>query len=73
MLLCSLPSIKYPSDFSSADYFFKQDLATPPVQVQNGIYSLTNEPGVGVSWNHNLIEQFLIKRQVWNEKPRKGT
>ena len=69
----SLPSIKYPGDFSSADYFFEQDLATPAVQVQNGIYSLTNEPGVGVLWNHELIEQFLIKKQVWNEKPRKGT
>ena len=69
----SLPSIKYPGDFSSGDYFFEKDLATPPVQVQNGIYPLTNEMGVGVLWNHDLIGQFLIKKQVWNEKPRKGT
>lgn len=69
----SLSSVKYPGDFSSADYFFEQDLASPPVQVQNGFFSLTNEPGVGVLWNHDIIEQFLIKKRVWNEKPRKGT
>ncbi|MET1013107.1 MAG: o-succinylbenzoate synthase, partial [Paenisporosarcina sp.] len=57
----SLPSVQYPGDFSSSDYFFEQDLTLPPIHVHNGILTLSNEAGVGVKLNHSLIERFLVK------------
>ncbi|HLG27230.1 MAG TPA: o-succinylbenzoate synthase [Paenisporosarcina sp.] len=59
----SLSGVKFPGDFSSSNHFWDQDLAEPTIDVQQGEIQLPSTPGVGVSLNHKIIEQYEVKRK----------
>lgn len=65
LAFASLPGVKFPGDFSSSTHFWEKDLATPPIDVCNGEIQLTTKPGVGVTWNHAILQQFEVKNKVF--------
>lgn len=62
MAFASLEGVKFPGDFSSSNHFWEKDLTTPTIDVTQGEIYLPAIPGVGVSLNHDLIEQFVIEK-----------
>jgi O-succinylbenzoate synthase len=60
----SLSSVRLPGDFSSSNYFFENDLTNPSIQVHNGSLQLSNDPGVGVQWNHEQIQRYLVNKKI---------
>ncbi|WP_075620144.1 o-succinylbenzoate synthase [Paenisporosarcina indica] len=67
LAFASLEGVKFPGDFSSSSHFWEQDLTIPTIDVQQGVISLPSIPGVGVSWNHDIIEQFVVRKKQFNE------
>ena len=61
MAFASLEGVKFPGDFSSSSHFWEQDLTLQTIDVHKGLISLPSIPGVGVSWNHDIIERFLVR------------
>ena len=42
-------------------------LAEPTIDVQHGeIHTYQMIPGVGVKWNHKLVEQYEVRRKLFN-------
>jgi len=66
MAFATLDVVKFPGDFSSSTHFWEQDLATPAIEVHHGVINLSKVPGVGVSWNHEIIEQFEVGKKQFN-------
>ena len=66
MAFATLPGVKFPGDFSSSTHFWEQDLAFPDIDVHQGEILLPDIAGVGVSWNHEMIKQFEVKRTQFN-------
>ncbi len=62
----SLPGVKYPGDFSSSNHFWDYDLCEPTIDVQHGEILLPTTPGVGVKLNHKLVEQYEVRRKLFN-------
>lgn len=65
LAFASLPGVKFPGDFSSSTHFWEKDLATPPIDVCDGKIELSNLPGVGVSWNHDILQQFEVQTKLF--------
>lgn len=63
MAFASLPGVQLPGDFSSSTHFWKEDLANPTIDVQNGEIQLSNTIGVGVTLNYKLIDQYLVRKK----------
>ena len=59
----SLSGVQLPGDFSSSTHFWKEELATPTIDVQNGEIQLSNQVGVGVTLNHKLINQYGVRKK----------
>lgn len=62
----SLPGVKFPGDFSSANHFWEHDLCEPTINLQHGEIQLPTTPGVGVKLNHKLVEQYEVRRKLFN-------
>ena len=65
MAFASLAGVKFPGDFSSSNHFWDHDLSEPTIDVDQGEIQLPSTPGVGVSLNHKIIEQYEVRRRLF--------
>lgn len=63
LAFASLPGVQFPGDFSSSSHFWHQDLSNPIIDVNGGEIQLPNKSGVGVKWNHEIIEKHEVRRK----------
>jgi len=67
LAFASLPGVTLPGDFSSSIHFWDQDLAEPSINVVDGGILLPSKSGVGIKWNHEVMEKFTVRKKVFNE------
>lgn len=65
LAFASLPGVSLPGDFSSSTHFWNQDLAEPSINVVEGEIFLPSESGVGVNWNYKVMEQFEVRKKLF--------
>lgn len=72
LAFASLPGVKFPGDFSSSTHYWEQDLASPPIDVNQGVILLPSIAGVGVSLNYRMIKKYEVRnKQFYAKKPLK--
>jgi muconate cycloisomerase len=57
---CSTPSIKYGSDFYTANYLMTDDLIKAPLKVEDGDIFVPDGPGLGIEVDWDAVERFKI-------------
>lgn len=62
--LSTLPNFVLPGDVSASKRYWKQDIITPEVEVdQQGLISLRDEAGFGYGLNHSLIDELTVRKE----------
>lgn len=64
LALASLSQMQLPGDFSASTHFWDADIIVPPIEVENGQISLTEQPGIGYSLDEALIGQYRVDLAV---------
>ena len=64
--LTTLSNFIMPGDTAGSERYWDQDIINPEVTVENGYISVPSEPGIGYEPNLDLIENFTVKKKVYN-------
>ncbi|QTN01616.1 o-succinylbenzoate synthase [Sediminibacillus dalangtanensis] len=62
--IASLPQFLYPGDISASERYWRKDIITPPVILQNGEITIKDIPGIGYDIDWQALESNRIERQV---------
>ena len=54
--LAALPGFTLPGDISAAARFYRRDIVTDPITVENGHVRVPSQPGMGFELDHDFIE-----------------
>lgn len=54
--LAALPGFTLPGDISAASRFYRRDIVTDPITVENGHVRVPSQPGMGFELDHDFIE-----------------
>ncbi len=57
----ALPGFTHASDITPPDQYLKRDIALPAFKIANGMYTLPDEVGSGISLDHETLEEFLVE------------
>lgn len=62
--LQTAPAFTLPGDTSETKLYFKEDIVTPPVTLdQDGYISIPDGPGIGVKVEEDMVKKFEMKRE----------
>jgi len=62
--LQTAPAFTIPGDTSETKLYFKEDIVTPPVTLdQDGYISIPEGSGIGVKVEEDMVKKFEMKRE----------
>lgn len=65
--LSTLPNFVLPGDVSASKRYWKQDIITPPVEVNaQGTIALTDQPGFGYDLDLDYLDELTVRREEIN-------
>ncbi len=62
LAVCTLDNFTFPGDVSSSGRYFKEDLLTEPIELENGEFTLSEKAGTGFSVDEKRIEKYCIEK-----------
>jgi O-succinylbenzoate synthase len=58
LAISSLPNFTLPSDVSGSDKYYESDIISPEIRAQNGVVSLSQNPGIGYAVDTDKIARI---------------
>ena len=66
--IATLRNVKYPSDISASDRYFKRDLITEPFKLEKeSKISVRKNPGIGVEIDWGFLQKITLKEKKFRE------
>ncbi|WP_159500675.1 o-succinylbenzoate synthase [Microbacterium sp. 18062] len=62
--LAALPRFTLPGDVSASDRFYRRDIVTDPIVLDDGHVRVPTGPGIGVGIDGGALEEFTVAREV---------
>ncbi len=63
--LSTLPGFTLPHDISATKRYFREDIADPPFELQNGVIPVPQKPGLGVEINWDRLLRSCTWSRTW--------
>lgn len=63
--LATLPGFSLPNDISATKRYFREDIADPPFEIQNGYIPVPTRPGLGVEINWDRLLRSCTWSRTW--------
>lgn len=63
--LTSLSGFTMPGDTAGSNRYWKKDIISPEVVVQEGIITIPNKPGIGYNIDKEALESFTVEEEVF--------
>ena len=60
--LAALPGFTLPGDISAASRFYRRDIVTDPITVEDGQVRVPSQPGMGFELDHDFIGDITTSR-----------
>lgn len=61
----ALPGFTEASDITPPQDYLESDIITPPFRVRDGMYTLSNLPGLGITVDEEILKRFSVEHYVF--------
>ncbi len=58
--LCSLENFIFPGDVSSSSRYYKEDLISPHIELEQGEFKIPDNPGIGFGIDEEVLSKYTI-------------
>lgn len=65
LALASLPGFRFPGDISATDRYYRQDIAEPRFELQDGTLPVPQAAGIGVEVNLEVLQRYTLRAEEW--------
>jgi len=62
--LAALPGFTLPGDISASSRFYRRDIVTDPIEVENGHVAVPTQPGLGFELDVDFLDEITTSSQI---------